>query len=68
MTPRPPARITGRKKILIVEDDRKIALALALRLRAAGQDVLLAYDALAGVITARKYGNEIPAPHPAPGR
>jgi hypothetical protein len=30
MTPRPPARITGRKKILIVEDDRKIALALAL--------------------------------------
>jgi hypothetical protein len=26
--PRPPARITGQKKILIVEDDRKIAMAL----------------------------------------
>jgi DNA-binding response OmpR family regulator len=55
MTPGSPARITGRKKVLIVEDDRKIAMALALRLQAAGQDVLLAYDALAGVITARKH-------------
>jgi DNA-binding response OmpR family regulator len=59
MTPRPPARITGRNKILIVEDDRKIAMALALRLRAAGQDVLLACDALAAVITARKYGPDL---------
>ncbi len=49
VTPKPPAKITGRNKILIVEDDRKIALAVALRLRAAGQDVLLAYDAMTGL-------------------
>jgi len=48
-TPKPPAKITGRNKILIVEDDRKIALALALRLRAAGQDVILAYDAISAL-------------------
>ena len=48
VTPKPPAKITGRNKILIVEDDHKIALALALRLRAAGQDVLLADEAQHG--------------------
>jgi DNA-binding response OmpR family regulator len=53
-TPKTPATITGRKKILIVEDDRKIAMALALRLRAAGQDVLSAYDALTGLNSAIK--------------
>jgi DNA-binding response OmpR family regulator len=54
VTPRPPARITGRKKILVVEDDRKIARALALRLREAGQDVLLAYDAISALDSAIK--------------
>jgi DNA-binding response OmpR family regulator len=54
-TPGRPARITGKNKILIVEDDRKIAMALALRLRATGQDVLLAYDALAGLDSAIKH-------------
>ena len=49
VTPKPSAKITGRNKILIVEDDYKTALALAMRLRAAGQDILLAYDALMGL-------------------
>ena len=53
-SPKPPATITGRKKILIVEDDRKIAMALTLRLRAGGQDVLLAYDAVTGLDSAIK--------------
>jgi DNA-binding response OmpR family regulator len=52
--PKPRVTITGRNKLLIVEDDRKIALALALRLRAAGQDVLLACDALTGLDSAIK--------------
>ena len=37
------------KKILIVEDDAKIAMALALRLKTAGYETTLAHDALAGV-------------------
>ena len=49
-----PPRITGKNKILIVEDDRKIAMALTLRLRAGGQDVLLAYDAVTGLDSAIK--------------
>ncbi len=39
-------------KILIVEDDSKIAMALALRLKAAGYETMLAYDALLGLSTA----------------
>jgi DNA-binding response OmpR family regulator len=54
-TPKTPATITGKNRILIVEDDRKIALALALRLRAAGQDVLSAYDALTGLDSTLKH-------------
>jgi DNA-binding response OmpR family regulator len=53
-SPQRPPRITGKNKILIVEDDRKIAMALALRLRAGGQDVLLAYDAVTGLDSAIK--------------
>jgi DNA-binding response OmpR family regulator len=53
-SPQRPPRITGKNKILIVEDDRKIALALALRLRASGQQVLSAYDALTGLDSAIK--------------
>jgi DNA-binding response OmpR family regulator len=49
-----PATITGRNKILIVEDDRKIAMALGLRLRAAGQEVIFAYDAVTGLRSAVK--------------
>jgi len=37
------------RRILIIEDDRKIALALALRLQAAGYEASIAYDALTGV-------------------
>ena len=51
-SPKRPAPITGKHKILIVEDDRKIAVALGLRLRAAGQDILFAYDALTGLDSA----------------
>jgi DNA-binding response OmpR family regulator len=46
--------IAGTNKILIVEDDRKIAMALGLRLRAAGQEVIFAYDAAAGLSSAVK--------------
>ena len=48
-----PSKITG-KKILLVEDDRKIAMALGVRLRHAGVEVLVAYDAPAGLATALK--------------
>ena len=42
------------KKILIVEDDRKIALAVAVRLKAHGYEVITAFDAQAGVEVAVK--------------
>lgn len=42
------------KKVLVIEDDRKIALALATRLKAAGYDPGMAYDALTGVSAAVK--------------
>ena len=42
------------KKVLIIEDDRKTALALAHRIRSAGYEATLAYDALTGVNTAVK--------------
>ena len=43
------------KKILIVEDDQKIALALALRLKSAGYETSTAFDALTGVSEAVKF-------------
>jgi DNA-binding response OmpR family regulator len=43
------------KKILIVEDDRKIALAVAVRLKANGYDAVIAFDAMAGVEMAVKH-------------
>jgi DNA-binding response OmpR family regulator len=42
-------------KILIVEDDKKIALALAVRLRAAGYDVIAAPDAVLAMSMALKH-------------
>lgn len=42
------------KKILVVEDDRKIAVALAVRLRSAGYEVVAAYDAIMAPSVARK--------------
>jgi DNA-binding response OmpR family regulator len=42
------------KKILIVEDDQNIAKALAIRLKAAGYEVTVAVDAVAGVAAALK--------------
>jgi DNA-binding response OmpR family regulator len=43
------------KKILIVEDDERIAKALAVRLRAEGYNTAVALDALTGVSTAVRY-------------
>ena len=42
------------KKVLIVEDDRNIALALGVRLKAMGYDVASASDAVTAVTQARK--------------
>lgn len=42
------------KRVLVIEDDRKLALALAVRLKAAGFECSLAHDALSGVNTARE--------------
>jgi DNA-binding response OmpR family regulator len=46
-------------KILVVEDDKKIALALSLRLKAKGHEVLVAYDALAGLTQATQKKPEL---------
>jgi CheY-like chemotaxis protein len=42
------------KKVLIVEDDKKISLALGVRLRANGYEVLQAFDGLQGFVQATK--------------
>ena len=42
------------KNILIIEDDRKIATALAARLKSAGYEVTATYDALTGLDAAVK--------------
>jgi DNA-binding response OmpR family regulator len=49
------SHIPGQKKILIIEDDRKIAMALGLRIRAAGQEPIFAYDAITGLNAAIKH-------------
>ncbi len=43
------------KKILIVEDDKKIAKAMCVRLEAYGYDVAIAHDAVVATTTARNY-------------
>jgi len=45
---------SGHKKILVVEDDTKIAMGLGIRLKAAGYDPLLAQDGLGAVNVAVK--------------
>jgi DNA-binding response OmpR family regulator len=47
------------KKILIVEDDEKLALALGTRLKATGYQVFVAHDALMGVTAASKQGPDL---------
>lgn len=42
------------KNILIIEDDRAIAMALAIRMKGAGYEASMAYDALAGVVMCKK--------------
>ncbi len=49
-----PAPVRRGKKILIVEDDPKIAQALSIRLKSAGYETAVAQDALAGVGAAVK--------------
>lgn len=44
--------VKGGKRILIVEDDEHIAMALALRLKEAGHETALAFDAVLGLSTA----------------
>jgi DNA-binding response OmpR family regulator len=44
-----PKNHQGPKQVLIIEDDEKIAMALALRLKAAGYKTTTAYDALTGL-------------------
>lgn len=43
------------KRVLVIEDDPKVALALTVRLKAAGYESSIARDALAGVNAAVKY-------------
>jgi DNA-binding response OmpR family regulator len=47
--------IAVKHKILVVEDDKNIALALAVRLRSAGYDVIAAPDAVLGMSMAVKH-------------
>lgn len=53
LTPEPSSK--PLKRVLIVEDDRKIAMALAVRMKAAGYEATIAHDALSGVTTATQY-------------
>lgn len=43
-----------KKKILVIEDDKAIAVALGVRLRANNYEVLVAYDGVTGMSTALK--------------
>src|SRR5882672_12090013 len=42
----------ARKKVLIIEDDEKVALALAIRMEAAGYETIIANDGMSAVRTA----------------
>ncbi len=50
---------SSARKILIVEDDEKIALALALRLKSAGYETSTAFDALTGVSEAMRLPRDL---------
>ncbi len=47
------------KKILIVEDDKKIAKAMTIRLKANGYDVAVVHDAVVAATTARNYSPDL---------
>ncbi len=53
------AKDTNMKKILIIEDDKKIALALQIRLKANGYTVWAAYDAIEGASLARSVAPDL---------
>ena len=42
-------------KILVIEDDEKLAIAVGARLRASGYEIITAYDALMGVTVAARH-------------
>ncbi|MFT5453407.1 MAG: DNA-binding response OmpR family regulator [Enterobacterales bacterium] len=48
-------RVSTSKRVFIVEDDRKIAMAMGIRIKASGYDVEAAYDAVTAVRAAREY-------------
>jgi DNA-binding response OmpR family regulator len=43
------------KKVMIIEDDKKIAMALSIRLKAYGYDVKAAHDAVVAVSSAKNF-------------
>ena len=47
------------KKILVVEVDKKISMALKIRLRSAGFQVLQAFDTISGTSMAKKYQPDV---------
>ena len=47
------------KKILVVEDDKKISMSLKIRLRSAGYQVLQAFDTVVGTSMARKHQPDV---------
>jgi DNA-binding response OmpR family regulator len=54
-----PQNAPAARKILIVEDDEKIALALSVRLQSAGYETNTAYDALSAVGAAVEFSPEL---------
>ncbi len=54
LMPKPSAVPVALKRVLLIEDDRRTSLALALRLQAAGYEATIAHDALTGVTMAAR--------------
>ncbi len=52
LVPKPSGAPVALKRVLLIEDDRRTALGLALRLQAAGYEATIAHDALMGVTMA----------------
>ncbi len=50
---------TRRKKILIVEDDKSISMALAIRLKSCGYETTIASDTVTGLESALKVGPDL---------
>ena len=46
--------LSMKRKILVVDDEKDIAMALKIRLRDSGYDVLVAFDSVQAYVTAQK--------------